>query len=103
MASLHSSVVTDTNVEAEIYGSDARILIHSLWFTPGNISIYQRSELQETIEMPFGHFFEAEIRAVTRCLQQGLTECPEWTHADSILLTQTMDTIRTQCGIRYED
>ena len=102
MASLHSSVITDTKVEAEIYGSDARILIHNLWFTPGNLSIHHRNEHLETIEMPEGHFFVAEIQAVTRCLQQGLLECPEWSHADSILLTQTMDTIRQQCGIEYE-
>ena len=50
-------------------------------------------------EAGFGYQFEA--RHVNACLQKGLTESPVMTHADTLMLMETLDRVRKTCGIQY--
>ena len=48
-----------------------------------------------------GGGYEYEAHHVTECLQQGLVESPVLTHADTLLLMETLDAIRLKAGIHY--
>ena len=45
--------------------------------------------------------FEYQIKEVMSCLAAGLTESPKMSHAFSLLMARTMDTIRAQLGVIY--
>jgi predicted dehydrogenase len=107
IAQLFSTFLTDTPTEADINGTNGRIRLTSRYYTPfttieyftGRPAIKQIIELDNN-EKGFG--YEHEARHVGECLEKGLTESPVMTHADSLLLMETLDIIRKKAGIRYE-
>jgi hypothetical protein len=48
-----------------------------------------------------GHGYQFEARHVGECLRKGLTESPVMSHQDSLDLMETLDQIRSLCGISY--
>jgi len=48
-----------------------------------------------------GHGYEYEAQHVTDCVREGRTESPVMTFADTLLLMETLDTIRAKAGLRY--
>lgn len=54
----------------------------------------------ETFE-PAGGGYEYQLREVTRCIQQGLTESPTMPPADTLRTMELLDGVRTQLGLRY--
>jgi predicted dehydrogenase len=48
-----------------------------------------------------GWGYEHEARHVCECLEKGLTESPVMTHADTLLLMETLDRVRKKAGIKY--
>jgi predicted dehydrogenase len=106
IAQLFSTFLSDTGTEADISGTKGRIRFTSRYYTPfttieyftGKQETKQIIELQDS-EAGFG--YEHEAMHVGECLEKGLTESPVMTHADSLLLMQTLDAIRRQAGIIY--
>ena len=58
-------------------------------------------EIPVVREQGFGYHHEA--RHVAACLEKGLTESELMKPEDTILLMETLDTIRRIAGIRYAD
>ena len=55
-----------------------------------------------TIATPYlGNGYVHEAIEAGRCLQAGLIESPDMTHADTIALMDVLDTIRAQIGLKY--
>lgn len=100
-AHLHASFVADTNIEAEIYGTEGRIVLHSRWHNPGPLSLWQRQELIESFPFPRDNGYTYEIAEVQRCLRLGLTESPMLPLSFSLTLAQWMDEIRARLGVIY--
>jgi predicted dehydrogenase len=104
MASLFSTLATDTPVEAVIAGTKGRIemrnrfhnAIGKLYLIIGD---HEPKEIAVHREEGYGYQFEA--RHVNECLKKGLTESPVMTHEDSLRLMETLDVIRGIAGIRY--
>ena len=48
-----------------------------------------------------GSGYVHELREVTRCVQQGLTESPVMPTADSVAMLRLLDGVRTQLGVVY--
>ena len=106
IAQLFSSYSTHLATEADISGNKGRIRLTHRFYTPDTtIEFYPGRADSKTI-IPvlrgegFGYHYEA--RHVGECLRQGLTESPVMTHADTLLLMETMDEIRRKAGIRYD-
>ncbi len=105
MANLFSSFATNLATSADIAGDQGRIrLTHrfhgpttELEFYPGVVD----SKQTVAFEKANGNGYEYEAQHVTDCLKKGLTESPLRTHKDTLLLTQTLDQIRSMVGIRY--
>ena len=103
-ANIFSSIAMQTSLTAEIIGTKGRIQIPAPWYKTDRFTVIMGfNESQQEYSFPHEHNgFEHEIREVTACLDQELTECPIMPHSFSILLSQIMDTVKKQNGIVYE-
>ncbi|HEU5147562.1 MAG TPA: Gfo/Idh/MocA family oxidoreductase [Chryseosolibacter sp.] len=104
LAVLSSTFAVDTPVEAMIAGTEGRIVMRNRFHNAmGTVEVViGRSEpriIEVHREDGFGYQFE--IRHVNECLKKGLTESPVMTHADTLMLMETLDRVRTTCDVRY--
>jgi predicted dehydrogenase len=106
LAQLFSTFLSDAPTEADIYGTTGRVRLTTRYYTPTTTIEYftGRQDTKQIIELNnkeegFGYQYEA--RHVGECLEKGLTESPVMTHADTLLIMETLDAIRRQAGIIY--
>ena len=107
IAQLFSSFSSNLATEADISGTKGRIRLTPRFYNPTTavIEYYPgRIDTKQIIphhsEPGFGYQYQA--RHVCECLRQGLTESPVMSHADTLLIMETMDRIRASAGIYYE-
>jgi len=105
MAQLFSTFLSNTSTEVEIHGTEARIKLASRFYEPSSV-IELRTNVKDKgtvvkVKKGKGMGYEYEARHVNECLKKGLTESPVLTHADTILLMETLDEIRRIGGITY--
>ena len=98
-----TSLQTTTPWTATILGSAGKIEVHHPWWTPKSATIYKNGSEPETLEMPYegGSGFQFEAMHVADCLRAGKTESDIVTHADSLSVMHTLDTLRAQMGVKY--
>ncbi len=79
------------------------------WLRTGGGDIYNPRELHisapagtrvETFE-PAGAGYTYQLREVTRCIQQGMTESPTMPLADTLRTMELLDGVRAQLDLRY--
>lgn len=102
LASLSSTIVANTPIEATISGSKARVKINRMWFTPSNIDLFQDGKTKHTNFNEKGFGYKYEAAEVQKCLERGLIESPDMSHQKSIIIQEVMDTIRDQIGLNYK-
>lgn len=104
LAVLSSTFAVETPVEAMIAGTEGRIVMRNRFHNAvGTVEVIIGREQPRMIEVhrESGFGYQFEIRHVNDCLKKGLTESPVMTHADTLMLMETLDRIRTTCGVRY--
>lgn len=105
MAQLFSSFTTNLPVQAEINGTEGNITLTTRFYEPSaTIQLskkapYEREVIAVDKEAGIGYHYE--IRHVNECLKKGLIESPVMTHADTLLLMETLDIIRKKARIEY--
>ncbi len=104
IAVLSATFAADTPVEATIVGTRGFIRMHNRFHNAtSTIELVKERNAAQKIpvykEDGFGYQFEA--RHVGECLNNKLIESPMMSHADSLLLIETLDRIRAKCGIQY--
>jgi len=106
MAQLYSSLTSNLGTDADIGGTKSRVRLTSRFYAPSaNIELYTgREESRQVIPVhkESGSGYQYEARHVGECLRKGLYESPVMTHADSLLIMETMDRIRSAAGIHYD-
>ena len=77
------SFLTNTEVEAIIFGTEGKIKIESQWFRPTSATLLHKNgtEIFQPKVDSFGFQFEAD--EVEKCVSNGLTESTRWTLSDS--------------------
>ncbi len=104
LACLSSTFAVETPVEAMIAGTLGRIILrvrfHNALATIELVKGNAKPEVVEVYREP-GVGYQFEARHVNECLKKGLTESPVMTHADTLMLMETMDRVRKVCGIKY--
>lgn len=105
LAVLSSTFAAETPVEAMIAGTRGRIHMRNRFHNAmATMEVVTGRDQVKKIEVfreeGFGYQFEA--RHVGECLRKGLTESSVMSHGDSLLLMETLDRLRTACGVRYE-
>lgn len=104
LAVLSSTFAVETPVEAVIAGTEGRIVMRNRFHNAtGTIELVMGGDQAQTIDVhrEDGFGYQFETRHVNECLRKGLTESPVMTHADTLMLMETLDRIRKTCDLRY--
>ena len=102
LATLYTSLRTDTPREAILLGSKGRITIHAQMFRPTKLTLSLAGEEDDIIEMPLeGNGYNYEAAEVMRCLQAGKLESDIMPLDETLAIMKTMDQIRAQWGLEY--
>ena len=104
LAVLSSTFAVETPVEAVIAGTEGRIVMRDRFHNAsGTVDLVTGRDRVERIEVhrEAGFGYQYETRHVNECLRKGLTESPVMTHADTLMLMETLDRIRKTCDVRY--
>ncbi|HLK30852.1 MAG TPA: Gfo/Idh/MocA family oxidoreductase [Puia sp.] len=107
IAQLFSTFSSNLATEADINGRKGRLRLTPRFYNPttATIEFYpgkidSKQIIPHHSEPGFGYQYQA--KHVCDCLRQGITESPVMTHADTLLIMETMDRIRSIAGIHYE-
>lgn len=101
IASLYSSIIAKTGVDAMITGSKGTIHIHSNFFMPSRVSVIFDKTVKDITPEYIGNGYNYEAAEAMECLDKGLTESISMNHEKSMLLMEILDEIRKECDIRY--
>jgi predicted dehydrogenase len=106
IAQLFSTFLSDTSTELDIFGTKGRVRLTARYYTPFTTIEYYTGKPDTKQIIPIhekeeGWGYEHEARHVCECLEKGLTESPVMTHADTLLLMETLDSVRNKAGIKY--
>jgi hypothetical protein len=88
---------------AQVLGSEGRIEIGSVWYTPAPVAVYDaKDRLVDAFEQPVsGRGMQYQATEVERLLGAGETVSPLLTPDDSLAVMATMDQVRAALGVRY--
>ncbi len=102
-SSLNCTLVSDSPTEANLLYEKGWIRMESPWYAPGPITLYMQGQVPERMEFPApGNGYQYEAEEVMRCLDEGLRESPLLSLSFSLDLMETLDRVRSVCGISYE-
>lgn len=102
LAILCSSLVANTETITEIHGSKGMIKIDSLWFCPNNFTLNLHNGTQQRFEIEHkGNGYNYEAQEVTNCLLANKKESNIFSLNDSLLLIETLDSIRKNINLSY--
>ena len=102
LATLYTSLRTETPQEAILQGSRGRIRVQGPLYRPARLSLSVAGEKERTLEEPFqGNGYTHEAAEVMRCLRAGELESRIMPLDETLSIMRTMDTIRGQWGLRY--
>ena len=105
LATGHSTVRSNTPIEAYIYGTQGHIYLHPRWHHAHQLTIVRydgKEEHSETLNLPYeGWGYQFEAAHVTDCLLAGKLESDLVPLDFSIGLMETLDTIREKIGLKY--
>jgi predicted dehydrogenase len=102
IAMMHSSVVTETGVEASIYGEKGRVEIHGRFHHSQTITKKLNGQKEEVFQHPYqGHGYHFEAKEVMNCLKNRVEESSLMTHQLSLDLIEVLDSVRQEIGLDY--
>jgi len=97
-----TTLETKTANQACISGTEARIEIDGVFYSPSSFSVISRAGDVERFDVPHeGHGLRHQAAEVGRCLRAGLTESPILPLAETLSIMETLDEVRRQIGLRY--
>jgi len=101
LASIVTGVRINTPSEATILGTDGSIRLHSPWWNPVQLTVKAHGKTEE-LSVPYeGGGFNYEAQEVQNCLRAGKTESQVMPLDETLSVMQTMDTLRSQWGLKY--
>jgi predicted dehydrogenase len=103
-AVISSTLTCQTALTAEIAGTEGMIRIPTPWYKNDRFEWNRTGEPSQIVQLePMVNGFEYQIAETMRCMEQGLIESPSLPHAFSLMMSRTMDAIRAQIGVRYNN
>lgn len=100
---LMSSQISYDDKDAVLFGSTGKIVIHSPWYKPDTMTLYQEGKEPQEIHFPMEGYngYEWEAIEVMDCIQAGKTESEIMPLDETISIMKTMDTVREQWGHKF--
>lgn len=100
-ASLFSTTLSETHVEASICGSKGRIRMNSRWHNPTSLEFRTTDKQESLVFEKRGLGYIYEIEEVHACVEQGKLESDMLPLSTSYNLIGLLDKIRKQVGLAY--
>ncbi len=101
LASIITGVRVNTPSNATIFGTDGSIAIHPPFWNPSRLTVSAQGKTEE-ITVPYvDQGFNYEAQEVQDCLRAGKTESAIMPLDETLTVMQTMDTLRSQWGLKY--
>jgi predicted dehydrogenase len=102
ISSLYCSIRGDSAVEATLMGTSGRIRIHPWWIKPQALTLSRDGHDDTVINLPYeGVGYRFEAAEVMACLRASRLESGLMSLDETLSIARTLDTIRTQIGLRY--
>jgi len=102
MANIHSSIVSQTPITAEITGTDGTITLERPWYKGSAIHVRKKDNITQRFALPYGdNGFEFQIIEVHDCLEKNKTESDRMPLGFSLLLSSVMEEINQASNISY--
>jgi len=88
---------------ASIVGTDARIDIDRVWYTPTTFRVVQPdgTVVEEYVSQVEGRGMQYQAQAAERLVREGILEGDILPIAETVAIMGTLDEIRAQIGVRY--
>ncbi len=100
-AILYSGLTSNSEMKAEISGSDGTVYLNPRWHETQGYSVEKNDKLAK-VQLPTrGKGYEYEIEEVHQCLRKGKTESDLWSLNHTCDLIRIMDDIRKQTGVVF--
>ena len=104
LAVFQSTILAETESKAIIYCEKGTIEFSRWVYAPEKITLIPLyGESQDITQELKGNIYNYEAVEVIKCLAQGKTQSSLWSGDDSLLLISTLDEIRSQIGLVYEE
>jgi predicted dehydrogenase len=101
LASIVAGIRISTPSEATLFGTDGSLKLHAPFWNPVNLTLKANGKTEE-ISVPFeGEGFNYEAQEVQSCLRAGKTESAIMPLDETLSIMQTLDTLRSQWGLKY--
>jgi predicted dehydrogenase len=103
LACMMSSQISYDDKDAVVFGSDGKIVVHSPWYKPTEMTIYVTGKEPELISMPLDGYngYEYEAMEVMNCIKAGKTESEIMPLDETLSIMKTLDTVREQWGHKF--
>ncbi|MCP2032234.1 putative dehydrogenase [Okibacterium sp. HSC-33S16] len=88
---------------ATILGTEGRIEIDAVWYTPTSFTVYDAAgEVTETYQSEVaGRGMQFQAAELERLVEKGQLESPLLPHAEMVSIMGTLDDVRSQIGLVY--
>lgn len=101
IASLTTGIRINTPHEAVILGTDGSIKINAPWWNASSLVLNANGK-REDVSVPYeGQGMNYQAQEVQSCLRAGKTESAIMPLGETLSIMQTMDTLRSQWGLKY--
>ena len=101
LAVVKTSLIANLSLTARIAGTDGVIEIPAFMHCPGSITVSQGRDRRVIDTSWEGDGLRFQVVEVHRCVAAGELESPTMSHAESLSILRTLDTIRNQIGLRF--
>jgi len=100
-ALLYSGLSAQTEMRAELAGTQGTIYLNPRWHETQSYTIEQDGN-SETVELPtLGKGYSHEIQEVHECLRKGVGESSKWSLRNSLDLIGLLDKVRKQNSLTF--
>ena len=103
LAVVKAAVATNLSCTGRIAGTDGVIELPAFMHCPQSITVVKGAERHEIDASYDGDGLRFQVHEVHRCLTAGERESPTMSHAETLSILRTLDTIRDQIGLRFPD
>ena len=100
-AILYSGLTSDSEMKAQISGSEGTVYLAPRWHETQEYSIEKNDEIEKVRLPKKGKGYEYEIEEVHHCLRKGELESKLWSLKHTNDLIRIMDDIREQTGVVF--
>ena len=105
MATLFTDATTTTNRRGYIYGTEGFIEVENI-NCPEEIRLYDSSrvpQLLETYKITVKTGYEFELLSCKKAIEEGLLECPEMPHAETLRVMSLLDALRHAWDVKLAE